>query len=516
MLVALIVAQAVVMSDGFARLGLEEAETRMAARQASPSEFPEEIERIHGAASNRVGVDASAGASASASEAGKGINITNGVFSQVEDKNSGIYFTYRVGPSPLVGFGISEVYYQLGNETLELAFPGSRVVEPKGINPLQSVTSYFRGNDPSKWQAGLVDYGAIVYEDLYPGIDLTYKTTGVGLKYEFLVAPGMDTSQICLDFMNADVVDARSHDLRISIAGAVLEDRGLIAFQDITQKTNAVDCEFHQSSATSIRFLLGDYDSSKTLTIDPVVNVLGYSTFLGEAGSDRGRGIVVENGYAFVFGKTSSPYYPTTVGAYNTTKNGLDDVFVTKMSVDGSSLIYSTFIGGSVDDVAADIAVENGFAYVTGCTYNGEPDYPTTPGAYDTTFNSSIDIFVTKLGVDGSTLVYSTFIGTTGMECGMDIAVENGFAYVTGYTSSSAYPTTPGAYDTTYNGGLYDAFVMKLSTDGSSLIYSTLLGGSSYESTSRIAVEGGIACVVGTTNDTTTDYPTTTGAYDRA
>jgi len=121
---------------------------------------------------------------------GKDMYITAAVFSQAEDPAMGIQFTYRVGSSPLVWFGTSEVYYTLGNETLHLQFYGSNIVVPKGIDPLQSKTSYFRGSDPSKWRAGLVDYGAIVYEDLYPGIDLTYKTTEVGLKYEFHVKPG--------------------------------------------------------------------------------------------------------------------------------------------------------------------------------------------------------------------------------------------------------------------------------------------------------------------------------------
>jgi hypothetical protein len=178
-------------------------------------------------------------------------------------------------------------------------------------------------------------------------------------------------------------------------------------------------------------------------------------------------------------------------------------------------LDYSTFLGGTSDDSGADIAVDgNGRAYVTGGT--DSTDFPTTPGAFDRTFNGAEDAFVTKLNGSGSALAYSTFLAGTGSDGGRGIAVRAGRAYVTGATDSPDYPTTPGAFDRTFNGGDFDAFVTKLNVSGSALAYSTFLGGMGQDSVfgSDIAVDGrGRAYVTG--NTFSADFPTTPGAFDR-
>jgi hypothetical protein len=246
-------------------------------------------------------------------------------------------------------------------------------------------------------------------------------------------------------------------------------------------------------------------------------SALVYSTFLGGTNQDYGQDIAVgESGRAYVTGITRSPDFPTTPGAFDTTLNG-DDVFVTKFNARGSALVYSTFLGGRDDpevnpgEVGTGIAVDGrDRAYVTGFTT--APDYPTTPGAFDRTF-SGVDAFVTKLNARGSALVYSTFLGGAGSELSFgDIAVRDGKAYVTGNTVSPDFPTTPGAFDRTFNGG--DAFVTKFNASGSALDYSTLLGGTDFEEGLGIAVNRrGRAYVTGLT--LSADYPTTRGAFDR-
>jgi hypothetical protein len=159
------------------------------------------------------------------------------------------------------------------------------------------------------------------------------------------------------------------------------------------------------------------------------------------------------------------------------------------------------------------IAVDReGRAYVTGLTQSA--DYPTTPGAFDTSFNVIQDAFVTKLNASGSALAYSTFLGGSSGDSGSGIAVDGrGIAYVTGETTSADYPTTPGAFDISFNGGGSDAFVTKLSVSGSALAYSTFLGGGAFDRGQDIAVDGrGRAYVTGFTEST--DYPTTPGAFD--
>jgi uncharacterized repeat protein (TIGR01451 family) len=189
---------------------------------------------------------------------------------------------------------------------------------------------------------------------------------------------------------------------------------------------------------------------------------------------------------------------------------------VANLNAAGSALIYATFLGGSSWDDSCGIAMDSsGNAYITGGTESS--DFPTTPGAFDTTFNwGTSDAFMAKLNTAGSALIYATFLGGSSTDCGYGIAVDGGGnAYVTGYTFSSDFPTTPGAFDTTFNGGEHDAFVAKLNAAGSGLAYAIFLGGSSYggDFGHDIAVEAsGAAYVTGYTFSS--DFPTTPGAFD--
>jgi len=269
----------------------------------------------------------------------------------------------------------------------------------------------------------------------------------------------------------------------------------------------------------------GAYDTKLGGVVDAFVTKLNYtgssliySTLIGGSGSEISYGIATDSsGNAFITGYTNSDDCPTTNGAYDTTSNGPDDVFVTKLNSTGSSLIYSTYIGGTGDEQPyGGIAIDsNGNVYVAGETLS--TNYPTTTGAYDTAHNSvgNDDIFVTKLNSAGSSLLYSTFIGGSKSETPYGIETDNkGQASITGLSSSSDYPITSGAYDTSL-GGEYDVVVTKLSSNGSSLVYSTFLGGSSRDIGNAIALDlRGNSFITGYTDDSTTDYPTTTGAYD--
>ena len=172
--------------------------------------------------------------------------------------------------------------------------------------------------------------------------------------------------------------------------------------------------------------------------------------------------------------------FPTTAHALQKRLQGLQNAFVTKLNPSGTAVEYSTLLGGNDYDFGFGIAVnKQGDAYVTGTTYGiFSSTFPTTSNAYQTTSSGNGDAFVSKLSADGSALVYSTFLGGAGYDGGRGIALDtSGNAYVTGYTQSSAFPTTAGAAQTVLNGA-EDAFVTKLSSDGSGLMYSTYLGGS--------------------------------------
>jgi len=256
------------------------------------------------------------------------------------------------------------------------------------------------------------------------------------------------------------------------------------------------------------------YEDAFVVKVNPSGTELAYASFLGGSGSDSGSGIAVDgDGAAYVTGNTSSSGFPTTPGAFDTTFNGTSDAFVVKVNPSATGLAYASFLGESDSDSGSDIAVDDtGAAYVTGWTYS--PSFPTTPGAFDNTLNGTSDAFVVKVNPSATGLAYASFLGGSNSERGHGIAVDgDGAAYVTGYTYSSDFPTTPGAFDTIYNGSYDDAFVVKVNPSATGLAYASFLGGSSSERGEGIAVDGdGAVYVTGYTKSS--DFPTTPGALD--
>ena len=264
----------------------------------------------------------------------------------------------------------------------------------------------------------------------------------------------------------------------------------------------------------------GAYDSSHNGGLDVFVLKLAadggsllYSTFVGGSSSDWGCALDLDvAGNAVVTGRTQSPGFPTTSGAYDTSHNGNYDVFVLKLAADGGSLLYSTFVGGSSNDWGCALALDgDGNALVTGETRSD--GFPTS-GAYDSSHNGGLDVFVLKLAADGGSLLYSTFVGGSSDDRGYALAWDGANAVVTGRTQSPGFPTTSGAYDTSHNGN-YDVFVLKLKLDGSSPLYSTFVGGSSSDWGYTLALDGDGNAVVAGETWYSEDFPTTDGAYDR-
>ena len=251
---------------------------------------------------------------------------------------------------------------------------------------------------------------------------------------------------------------------------------------------------------------------------------LVYSTYLAGSSGDYGAALAVDaSGQAYVSTVTESSNFPITPGAFQTTLRGYDDFAVSKLNAAGSALLYSTYLGGSGDELAPggiSIAVDaSGNAYVTGFTASS--DFPATPGAFQTAPGGGYwDAFVSKLNAAGSALLYSTYLGGSAADYGHGIALDAaGNAYITGWTFSLDFPTTPDAFQSTFGGGgYYDAFVSKLNAAGSVLLYSTYLGGSKgdllddpIQRGNAIAIDAsGNAYVVGYTSFS--DFPTTPGA----
>jgi hypothetical protein len=257
----------------------------------------------------------------------------------------------------------------------------------------------------------------------------------------------------------------------------------------------------------------GGYLDVFVIMINASGSDLVYGSYLGGGEFERGNALVVDAaGNAMVTGWTASTDFPTTPGAFDTSHNGGEDVFVAKINAAGSDLLYSTFLGGSGGESGSDLALDGaGNATITGGTWS--TNFPTTPGVYDTSHNGETDVFVAKINAAGNALLYSTFLGGSGGEGGSDLALDaDGNVAITGGTWSTDFPTTPGAYDASHNGES-DVFVAKIDADGSGLFYSTFLGGEYSDNVHGLVLDAdGDATVTGGT--LSTDFPTTPGAYD--
>jgi hypothetical protein len=393
------------------------------------------------------------------------------------------------------------------------ASPGARL---EARRPAQGKVSYLTNHSQAGQLSGLPTYNEVVYRGLWPGIDMVFQGTGGALKYKFVVHPGANVNDIRLGWGGTKGLSlGDSGRLLIQTPLGVLGDAAPRSFQRIGGHAVPVTSSFALERGTGgsgvYGFHVSGHDPRYPLVIDPS---LAYSTFLGGQFTDQGRGITVDGlGNAYVTGFTSSDDFPTTAGAFDVTRDSGGDVFVTKLNSAGSGLVYSTYIGGGGTDSPRDIAIDAlGNAYVDGVT--ASTNFPTTPGAFDTTDNPMDDGFALKLNATGSALAYSTYLGGSSGDSANGIALDSlGDAYVSGSTFSSDFPTTGGAADTSFNGGVGDAFVTKLDTTGAALDYSTYLGGSSADSGAGIALDGtGNAYVTGSTSSS--DFPTTLGALD--
>jgi hypothetical protein len=371
--------------------------------------------------------------------------------------------------------------------------------------------NYFIGNDKSKWHCDVPTYMAVLYKNLYKNIDLKVYGLEKQIEYDWIVKTGGDPGDISFRYKNVKRtrIDEEGNLLIETDFGELIHKKP-VSYQEIGRERQDIDVTFKKIAENTYGFEVGAYDRSRQLIIDPVV--LAYSTYLGGANTDYAYGIAVDaGGSAYVTGNTISTNFPTLdhFQAYQE----CEDVFVTRLDPNqggASSLLYSTYLGGGYGDGGIGIAVDgSGNAYVTGYTYS--TDFPTL-NQYQAD-QGACDVFVTRLDTaqsGSSSLLYSTYLGGGDYDCGHGIAVDgNGYAYVTGDTCSTDFPTLNKYQE--YQGGT-DVFVTRLDTTQSGaagLLYSTYLGGGSgdHDMCLGIAVDGsGNAYVTGYTDST--DFPT--------
>lgn len=432
-----------------------------------------------------------------------------------------------------------DLYLTQQGPVFDLHAPGSRrsseessaaavLLDPVGADPTarivgrrheQTTAGYFLGDDPSKWERAVPTFSRARYQELYPGIDMVLRGDRTGAEYDFAVSPGGDPSRIAYRLRGADSLHVDDGALVATTAAGDFVHHAPVAYQRIDGRRRAVESAFHLRHGV-VTFELGSYDKRRPLVIDPVTDI-EYGTYLGGDDYDGSNAVAVADGDVYLTGYARSADFPTTIGAYDSTASAQSNVFVARMSPDGAGaadLVYSTFLGGNgnvlYDEEGLGIAVENGEIYLTGVTRSS--NFPTTAGALDSSLAGDTEGFFAKISPDGAgaaDLAYSTFLGGGGYDSSQAIAVADGDAYLTGWTTSASFPTTQGAYDTT----LVDsaAFLARISPDGAGsddLVYGSFLGAAG-SAGSGIALDAGDVFVTGHTGGS---FPTTVGAYDRS
>jgi hypothetical protein len=411
------------------------------------------------------------------------------------------------------------------------ANPAPRV---EGLEQLPGRSNYFIGNDPAKWRTDVPQYAKVRYRDVYPGVDLVYYGNQQHVEHDFIVAPGADPSQIrfSVDAANRMELSATGDLVLHTTDGDVRLRKPTIYEQDGAARKEVAG-GYTVTADNRVGFELAAYDVTKPLVIDPV---LEYATYVGGSLADNGALALAVDvaGSAYIAAWTDSTDFPTQ-DPLQSQKAGPpspspgdpeDDIYVTKLTPDGSALVYSTYLGGSDLDHAEGIAVDRaGNATLVGRTLS--TDFPVQNALQPTKIagrgkNSAV---VVKLNAQGNALIYSTYLGGSGVDFAYGIAADaDGNAYVAGMTNSPDFPQKglhefvggmchlpPAPFDGS-NGLCVDIFVVKLPPDGSRLVYSARLGGSGNSLFPNIAVDrAGNAYVEGQTD--AQNFPTTSQAF---
>ncbi len=357
---------------------------------------------------------------------------------------------------------------------------------------LPGVSNYFLGDDPSQWRTGVRSFDSVRYEGVYDGVDLVYYGNDGAVEYDFEVAPGADPGRIALAFDGAESIQVNEDGALVLRAGPCeLRQEPPTIYQPSDGGQERIDGRYNVDVDGLVRFEVGPYDRGLPLVIDPV---LAYSTYLGGGAGDNVADVAVDGwGNVYLVGSTSSPDFPRLHAPW--TYQGLRDAYVTVLGRAGAALLYSTHIGGGSDDSALAVALgPDGSVFLAGRT--GSSNYPTvTPIETDA---AGSDVFISKIAPTGASLVYSTYLGGSGEEAAISLAVDgSGGAFIVGETNSNDYPTTVGALQRV-RGGDFDAFATRIGPSGTTLVYSTYVGGDAYDSAAGVDVtSSGEAVLVG-------------------
>ncbi|HEY4357691.1 MAG TPA: Ig-like domain repeat protein [Acidobacteriaceae bacterium] len=453
-----------------------------------------------------------------------------------------------------------------GDVALRMNLLGARSAPSSaGEDPQPGRANYFTGNKPSQWQRDVPMFGRVRLPQVYPGIDLVYYGSQGHLEYDFVLAPGADVSQIRLGFEGATADLDPTGNLILPIAGRRIQFDKPVIYQMRDGRREPVAGKFALAKNHQVTFRLGAYDRSRELIIDPTLLFVGTLATGNQPTLPQGMAVTAAGEMIFT-GRTYDLAFPVTTGAYQTDcgtaaagnsrcgVSSFSSAFVTKISADGTHLLYSTYLhGGQGEENGVAVAVDStGVVYLTGTTTSS--DFPITADAYQS-FCSPIGLdpdpvtgvfktqssqcytvtaygpqfggpstYVVKLNATGDQILYGTFLGGSNATAPAGIAVDaDGNFYVATSTSSAqnnpqgseeAFPITPSAYQTQGVEGGFSATLSKFSPDGHTLLYSSYLGAPEITGRSTFAgaltlARNGIVFLGGYTS--AADFPTTPG-----
>lgn len=399
---------------------------------------------------------------------------------------------------------------------VEMSFTGAKAAAGTGTGePGPTRVSYLTGSDPSRWRTNIPTYRRVSLDNVYPGIDVVYRATGRGLEYDFHVRPGGDPHRIQLAYSGTVGLD-RDGNLRAQTGqGTFVHHRPRVYQMEQDGREVEIDARFALNGSLA-RFELAGFDRSRTLVVDPEITfstLIGGGSFVLGSETEYAFGTAIApDGSVWIAGTSDQFDYPATTTPFPYDTNNAD-VVVSHFDPTGTTLLYSTYLGGSGLDRALSIKLDaQQNIYLTGIT--GSTDFPVTGGAYVHRGGDACgDVFVSKINPQGSAFVYSSQFGGTACEFTSAMTVlPDGTVAVTGQTNSTSFPVTPGAFQAVYGGGFHDAYVSRLSADGSQLLGSTFFGGSLEDDGYGIASDSaGNIVLAGATQSS--DLPVTSGAY---
>ena len=428
--------------------------------------------------------------------------------------------------------------------------------QPAGQKKTHDYVNYFLGNDPGKWAGGVKQFGEIRMPEVYPNVDFFLSSLGSHMKYEFRLASGAQLEKIKFKISGADKLYLNDNKLHIENSVDLLIDERPIAWQIVNGEKVFVRCHYILSRDT-LGFKVDGYDKSYPLIIDPTLIFASYTgsstdnwgctATYDSLGNLYAGGIVVSTG-------GSMNGYPTSTGAFQTQYQGGGtglgtDIVISKFEDDGSDLVYSTYLGGSNNEIPHSLIVNsNNQLYILGTTSSN--NFPTTNSAFDGTFNggSSIgtgtggnnnsngvaysngsDIIIAKFNVNGTNLVGCTYVGGSGNDGinlsdtlqkayadeyrGEIIVDANDNCYVATSTGSANFPIVNG-FQTGYGGGLTDGVVFKFNSNLTSLLWSSYIGGNEADAAYSLQFDPNLN-VFATGGTKSTNFPTTNNALNQ-